>query len=156
MNPAKAKHQLLGVFAPELTDRLAAVLRELGSERAWVVHADDGLDELSTLGPTRVSELKDKHITTWKLDPKELGLPYARLSDLQVSNVDEAAEALRNVLTGQSGPMRDIALLNAAAGLLLAGRVEQLADGLKLAASAIDSGRAKQTLERLITISNES
>jgi anthranilate phosphoribosyltransferase len=156
MNPAKAKHQLLGVFAPELTDRLAAVLRELGSERAWVVHADDGLDELSTLGPTRVSELKDKHITTWKLDPKELGLPYARLSDLQVSNVDEAAEALRGVLTGKSGPMRDIALLNAAAGLLLAGRVEQLADGLKLAASAIDSGKAKQTLERLIAISNES
>src|SRR5947207_366295 len=78
-NPGRARHQLLGVFAPELTDRLAAVLRELGSERAWVVHADDGLDELSTLGPTRVSELNRGHIETWTLDPKTLGLPYGRL-----------------------------------------------------------------------------
>jgi anthranilate phosphoribosyltransferase len=156
MNPAKAKHQLLGVFAPELTDRFAAVLRELGSDRAWVVHADDGLDELSTLGPTRISELKDKHITTWHLDPKEIGLPYARLSDLQVSTVDEAANALRNVLHRQPGPMRDIALLNAAAGLVLAGRAATLPDGLKLAAAAIDSGQAKKTLERLIAVSNES
>ncbi len=155
MNPAKAKHQLLGVFAPELTDRFAAVLRELGSERAWIVHADDGLDELSTIGPTRISELKDKHITTWHLDPKDLGLPYARLSDLQVSNVDEAATALRNVLSGQPGPMRDIALLNAAAGLMLAGRAENLLDGLKLAATAIDSGQAKKTLDRLIAVPNE-
>ena len=156
MNPAKAKHQLIGVFAPELTDRLAAVLRELGSERAWVVHADDGLDELSTLGPTRVSELKDRHITTWKLDPRDLGLPYARLSDLQVNNVDEAAAALQNVLEGKKGPMRDIALLNAAAGLVLAGRAEKLPDALTIAASAIDSGRAKQTLEKLIAIAREN
>jgi anthranilate phosphoribosyltransferase len=156
MNPAKAKHQLLGVFAPELTDRLAAVLRELGSERAWVVHADDGLDELSTLGPTRVSELKDRHITTWKLDPKEFGLPYARLSDLQVNSVDEAADALRSVLSGKPSPMRDIAFLNAAAALLLAGRAENLPGGLKLAATAIDSGKAKQTLERLIALSHEA
>src|SRR5437016_14334707 len=92
INPAKARHQLLGVFAPELTDRLAAVLRELGSERAWVVHAEDGLDELSTLGPTRVSELRDRHLRTWTLDPRALGLPYARLSDLAVSSVDEAAD----------------------------------------------------------------
>jgi anthranilate phosphoribosyltransferase len=156
MNPAKAKHQLIGVFAPELTDRLAAVLRELGSERAWVVHADDGLDELSTLGPTRVSELKDRHITTWKLDPRDLGLPNARLSDLQVNNVTEAATALQNVLAGKKGPMRDIALLNAAAGLVLAGRAENLPDGLKLAATAIDSGQARKTLERLVAVSNES
>src|SRR3989440_5339763 len=74
-NPAKARHQLLGVFAPEPTDRLATVLRELGSERAWVVHADDGLDELSTIGPTRVSELKNGQLNTWHLDPKQLGLP---------------------------------------------------------------------------------
>src|SRR5207244_7708288 len=89
-NPAKARHQLLGVFAAELTDRLAAVLRELGSERAWVVHADDGLDELSNLGPTRISELKDGHLNTWKLDPRTLGIEYARLSDLAVSSVEEA------------------------------------------------------------------
>src|SRR5215207_10522537 len=76
-NPGGARHQLLGVFTPELTDRLATVLRELGSRRAWVVHADDGLDELSTLGPTRVSELRGGDVRTWSLDPAKLGLPYA-------------------------------------------------------------------------------
>src|SRR2546423_585707 len=94
-NPARARHQLLGVFALELTDRLAAVLRELGSERAWVVHAEDGLDELSTLGPTRISELKAGHVHTWRLDPADVGIPYARISDLRVENVDDAARALR-------------------------------------------------------------
>src|SRR5207248_3808960 len=98
-NPARARHQLLGVFAPELTDRLAAVLRELGSERAWVVHAEDGLDELSTLGPTRITELKDGHIRSWTVDPVELGLPYARLSDLQVDSVEDAATLLTAVLS---------------------------------------------------------
>src|SRR5687768_2631492 len=93
-NPARARHQLLGVFAPELTDRLATVLRELGSQRAWVVHADDGLDELSTLGPTRVSELKDGEVRTWSLDPKTIGLPYARLSDLQVEDVEASADMI--------------------------------------------------------------
>src|SRR3954468_5345743 len=87
-NPARARHQLLGVFSAELTDRLASVLRELGSERAWVVHAEDGLDEISTLGPTRISELQKGHVKTWMLDPKTLGLQYARLSDLQVDSVD--------------------------------------------------------------------
>src|ERR1039458_6652351 len=152
-NPARARHQLIGVFAPELTDRLAAVLRELGSERAWVVHADDGLDELSTLGPTRVSELRDGHITTWKLDPKELGLPYARLSDLVVSGVDQAVDVLRRLFDGEKGPARDIAMLNAAAALLVSGRVNSLAEGLRLAGEAVDSGSAKETLGKLVAIS---
>jgi anthranilate phosphoribosyltransferase len=155
-NPARARHQLLGVFAPELTDRLATVLKELGSERAWVVHADDGLDELSTLGPTRVSELRDGHVKTWRLDPRELGLPYARLSDLQVNGVDHAANCLRGVLAGEPGPMRDIALLNAAAALVVAGRAERLADAMPVVTTAVDSGRAKQTLDALIRLSNES
>src|SRR3954463_2496799 len=114
-NPARAKHQLLGVFSAELTDRLAAVLQHLGSERAWVVNAHDGLDELSTIGPTRVSELRDGRISTWTLDPAKLGLAYARLSDLQGSSVGEGADTLRTVMQGAAGPMRDIALLNAAA-----------------------------------------
>jgi anthranilate phosphoribosyltransferase len=149
-NPARAKHQLLGVFSAELTDRLAAVLQHLGSERAWVVHAVDGLDELSTIGPTRVSELRDGHIHTWTLDPAKLGLPYARLSDLQVSSVDEAADHLQRVMNGEGGPMRDIALLNAAAGLVIAGKCRDLKDGLVAAADAIDSGRARRVLEGLI------
>jgi anthranilate phosphoribosyltransferase len=153
-NPASAKHQLLGVFAPELTDRLAAALRELGSERAWVVHADDGLDELSTLGPTRISELRDGHVRTWQLDPRQLGLPYARLSDLQVGNVDQAAEALLQVFAGEKGPRRDIALLNAAAALVIAGAAADLPAGLARAAVAVDSGHAASTLEALRQCSN--
>lgn len=152
-NPARARHQLLGVFTAELTDRIAAVLRELGSQRAWVVHADDGLDELSTLGPTRISELKDGRIHTWKLEPRDLGLPYARLSDLQVNSVDEAAEAMRGLLAGKAGPMRDIAALNAAGALVIAEKAADLAAGLKLATEAIDTGRAAETLQKLVAAS---
>jgi anthranilate phosphoribosyltransferase len=155
-NPGGARHQLLGVFAPELTDRLAAVLRELGSQRAWVVHADDGLDEISTLGPTRVSELHNGHVTAWKIDPAPLGLPYARISDLQVIGVDEAAAVLRGVLQGQRGPRRDIALLNAAAALVVAGHSPDLKSGLVAAEQAIDSGAARTTLSTLVQVSQES
>jgi len=154
-NPARARHQLLGVFAPELTERFATVLRELGSERAWVVHAHDGLDELSTLGPTRVSELKDGQVHTWTLDPATLGLPYARLSDLQVHTVEEAADKLRAVLGGAAGATRDIALLNAAGALVVAGRSADLASGLALAAQAVDSGKARTTLDTLIAVSQK-
>ena len=152
-NPARAKHQLLGVFTAELTDRLATVLRELGSQRAWVVHADDGLDELSTLGPTRISELVDGQVKTWRFDPKSVGLPYARLSDLQVDSVEQAAEALQNVLTGQKGPLRDIAMLNAAAALVVAEKAGTLEAALHVAARALDSGKAAQTLEALVRAS---
>lgn len=152
-NPGRARHQLLGVFAPELTDRLATVLRELGSERAWVVHADDGLDELSTLGPTRVSELNDGEVRTWHLDPRELGLNYARLSDLQASGVDESADILSRILIGELGAPRDVAALNAAAALVVAGRVPDLREGLVRAEEAIDSGAARLTLETLVRCS---
>lgn len=152
-NPARARHQLLGVFRPELTDRLATVLRELGSQRAWVVHAEDGLDELSTIGRTRISELKDGDVHTWTLDPTDLDLPYARLSDLRIDNVDQAADALRRVLAGEKGPRRDIAVLNAAAGLVVAEQQEDLRSALRVAGDAIDSGRALQTLEALIKTS---
>lgn len=154
-NPAGAKHQLLGVFSPELTDRLATVLRELGSQRAWVVHADDGLDEISTLGPTRVSELNNGDVRTWTLDPKSLGIPYARLSDLQVDSVDQAAEAIQRILKGELNAMREIALLNAAAALVVAGKSPDLKQALTLAADAVDSGKAMMALESLIRHSQE-
>jgi anthranilate phosphoribosyltransferase len=149
-NPGRARHQLLGVFAPELTDRLASVLREMGSERAWVVHADDGLDELSTLGPTRVSELKSGDVHTWRLDPRELGLPYARLSDLQVGGADESAQMIRRVLAGEKGPARDIALLNAAGAMVVSGHRETMQAALTLAVDALDSGAARKSLETLV------
>jgi anthranilate phosphoribosyltransferase len=155
-NPGRAKHQLLGVFAAELTDRLAEVLRKLGSERAWVVHADDGLDELSTLGPTRVSELKESEVHTWRLEPRELGFEYARLSDLQVNNAQESAIVIRGILDGEKGPPRDIVMLNVGAALVIAGRSAELGAAVRLAADAIDSGTARATLLALVRCSNET
>ena len=144
------------MFAPELTDRLATVLRELGSERAWVVHANDGLDEISTLGPTRISELRDGHVKTWVLDPRSLGMEYARLSDLQITTVDHAADALMRVLRGEAGPLRDISVLNAAAALVVAEAAGDLEEGLRLASTAIDNAAAMNALQKLIRCSQQS
>jgi anthranilate phosphoribosyltransferase len=155
-NPAKARHQLLGVFAPELTDRLAAVLRELGSIRAWVVHANDGLDEISTLGPTRISELKNGKIETWTLDPVDLGIPYSKLSDLQVNTVAEAAQILVGVLQGAQGPARDIALINAAAAMVVAEAAPTLPAGLGMARASLDGGKADLALKMLIESSQRA
>ena len=152
-NPGGATHQLIGVFEPELTEKMAAVLRELGSERAWVVHADDGLDEISTMGPTRVTELRGGHVHTWRLDPADLGLEYASLSDLQVDSVADAADAVRHVLAGEPGPRRDVAVLNAAAALVVADRAGSLVDAVPMAAEAVDSGRARGVLDRLAAAS---
>lgn len=152
-NPGRARHQLLGVFAPELTDKLAAVLRGLGSERAWVVNAQDGLDELSTLGPTRVSELRNREIHTFTFDPKDVDIPYARLSDLQVDSVEESASAMRKLLNGEKGPHADIAVLNAAAALVVAEVANDIGAGLKMAREALESGRARTTLESLARLS---
>jgi anthranilate phosphoribosyltransferase len=152
-NPGRARHQLLGVFAPELTDRLATVLRALGSQRAWVVNAQDGLDELSTLGPTRVSELRDGEIRTFAFDPASVGVPYARLSDLVVDSVAAAADALLRVIAGEPGPKRDIAAVNAAAALVVAERAKDLAEGYLLATEALETGRAQLTLDLLVKCS---
>jgi anthranilate phosphoribosyltransferase len=155
-NPGRSRHQLLGVFSPELTERLASVLRDLGSRRAWVVHAEDGLDEISTLGPTRVSELKENQIHTWTLDPASLGLPIAKLEDLQIQTLEEAAGAIQDVLAGRPGPKRDISLLNAAAALVVAQAADNLPQGLEMAEESVDSGNAKQSLELLVQTSNEA
>ena len=113
--------------------------------RAWVVNAIDGLDEISTLGPTRISELRDGHVHSRTFDPTEVGIQYARLSDLQVHSADEAADALRRVLGGEKGPRCDIAALNGAAALVVAGRAADLPAGLKLAREALDDGRARRS-----------
>jgi anthranilate phosphoribosyltransferase len=148
-NPAGARHQLIGVFAAELTDRLARVLQRLGSTRAWVVHAEDGLDEISTTGPTHISELRDGTVSSRVIDAADLGLPRASIDDLKVDGVREAAAAIRGIVDGKPGPMRDIALLNAAAAIVIAGGAGDLPDGLKHAAAAVDSGKAKMVLQQL-------
>jgi anthranilate phosphoribosyltransferase len=152
-NPGRARLHLLGVFAPELTELLAGVLREMGSRRAWVVHAEDGLDEISTLGPTRVSELRDGDVKTWTLDPTAWGFAKPGLADLQVADVEEAAAALLGVLEGKKGPKRDIAVLNAAAALVIAGRAVELPVALSIAHEAVESGAARGILEELIRLS---
>ncbi|MDB5326874.1 MAG: anthranilate phosphoribosyltransferase [Phycisphaerales bacterium] len=148
-NPARACHQLLGVYERPLARLIAGVLADTGSHRAWVVHADDGLDELSTIGPTRVCEVKSGHITEWTLDPATLGLKKASLGDLRVSSPTESAAIIRGIMTGQKGPAYDIAALNAAAGLVITGAASDLSEGLRQVARSVENGNAERTLATL-------
>jgi len=151
-NPAGAQRQLLGVYHPKWVEPLARVLGALGAERAWVVHGQ-GLDEMTTAGVTDIAEWRDGQIRLFSVKPEDVGLPRAALGDLAGGDPEENAAALRRLLDGAAGPYRDIVLLNAAAALLVAGRVETLQDGVALAAAAIDGGRARVALERLIEAS---
>lgn len=155
-NPANVKRHVLGVFAPEWVVPIAEVLRALGSERAWVVHGHDGLDELSTTGPTTVAELLNGNITTFDITPEDAGLGRVTLQDLKGGDGAYNAEALKALLDNTPGPYRDIVLLNTAAALIVAGRVPSIREGVGLAANAIQSGRAKAALEKLVTISQGS
>ena len=154
-NPAGVKRQLIGVFAKEWVEPLAQVLKSLGHERAWVVHGADGLDELSTTGPSTVAELKDGEIRVFEVAPQDAGLPEARLQDLMGGDQETNAAALRALLGGESGPYRDIVLFTAAAALLVADKVPDLEQGVEMGAEAIASGKAKAVLDRLVAITNE-
>ncbi|MFQ5626705.1 MAG: anthranilate phosphoribosyltransferase [Methyloligellaceae bacterium] len=154
-NPAGAKHQLIGVFSRDWIVPLAEVLLNLGSKRVWVVHGGDGLDELTTTGPTFVAELKDSSVTTFEVTPEDAGLPQAAPEDLAGGDAQDNANAIKNVLSGKPSAFRDIVVLNAAAALVVAGKTQGLATGAKLAAEAIDSGAARKSLDQLIAISNE-
>ena len=154
-NPAGVKRQLIGVFAKEWVEPLAQVLKSLGHERAWVVHGADGLDELSTTGPSTVAELKDGEIRVFEVAPQDAGLPEARLQDLTGGDQETNAAALRALLGGESGPYRDIVLFTAAAALLIADKVPDLEQGVEMGAEAIASGKAKAVLDRLVAITNE-
>ncbi len=154
-NPAGAPYQLLGVFASEWTEPLAHVLNNLGSTAAWVVHGSDGLDELTTTGPSHVSQLKDGKVTNFTITPEDAGLPLAQTSDLVGGDPAHNAAALTKLLDGEKNAYRDIVLLNAAAGLIVAGKASDLKDGAAKAAAAIDNGSAKARLAALVTLSNE-
>ncbi len=155
-NPAGARRQLMGVFAGEWVEPIAHVLAQLGTERAWVVHGADGLDELSTTGPSQVAELCDGTVRTFEVTPEDGGLPRARVGDLKGGDATTNADALRALLDGLRGPYRDIVLLNGAAALIVAGRADDLAAGVARAAEAIDSGAAKAVLGALVAITNEA
>jgi len=148
-NPAGARAQVLGVFAPEWTEPLAHVLCNLGAARAFVVHGMDGLDEISTLGETRVAEVKDGRVTSFSLRPEQVGLEPATADDLAGADAEASAQIALAVLKGEQGPRRDIVVLNAAAAIVAGGRAETLEEGVAAAARSIDSGAAADTLERL-------
>jgi len=149
-NPAGAARQLVGVPRPELTELVARSLALLGSERAWVVHGADGLDEISTGGYTKVSECRDGAVHTFYIHPSDFGVPKASPADLQGGDAARNAEIVGEVLAGTPGAARDVVLLNAGAALFVAGAAASVRDGIGRAANAIDQGAARATLDRMV------
>jgi len=148
-NPANANCQLLGVFDPELTEVMANVLGNLGVKRALVVHGEGGLDEISSLGKTKVSELKNGDVSTYFIDPSELGIQSVKLKAIQGGDVDENAQIALDIFSGKIGPKRDIVVLNAAYSLFICGKVDSPKTGIKKAEEILDSGLALQKLKEL-------
>ena len=153
-NPARASRQLVGVPRPELTELVARALGMLGSERAWVVHGADGLDESSTTGYTKVSEARDGAVRTFYLHPSDVAIPKATTAALKGGEPAVNAAIARRVLGGERGAPRDIVMFNAAAVLLVAERARTLAEGMAMAAAALDSGAAAAVLDRLVAESH--
>jgi anthranilate phosphoribosyltransferase len=153
-NPASARRYMLGVYAKNWVEPVAAALLSNRAVSAWVVHGDGGLDELSTTGPSFVASIKGGNLTSFEITPEDAGLPRADIKDLKGADPAYNAGRLRTMLEGARDPYRDIVLLNAAAALIVAGRADTLKLGVDLAAREIDSGRAKATLEKLISVTN--
>jgi anthranilate phosphoribosyltransferase len=153
-NPAGVKRQMVGVFAPEWVEPLAETLRNLGAEHVWVVHGD-GFDEITTTGETYVAELCDGNVRSFSINPESVGLKRHAREELRGGDAAFNAAALRAVLGGKPGAYRDTVLMNAGAGLVVAGRAPTLADGVAMAARSIDDGSALRVLDKLVLISNE-
>lgn len=153
-NPASVKHYMLGVFARDWVEPLARVLGNLGAEAAWVVHGSDGLDEITTTGPTHVAELRQGKVRTFDVSPSDFGLTAASPALLKGGSGEENAESLKQVLAGNAGAYRDIVLANSAAALIVAGKAENLVDAVGLAVESIDGGKARAALDRLVSVSN--
>lgn len=155
-NPAGANCQLLGVFSPELTEMFAQALRLLGARRAFVVHGQDGLDEITLCAPTRVSELKDGLIRTYDITPEQILGRGADPHDLEGGPPDVNAGITRDILNGIQGPKRDIVVVNAAAALIVAGVASDFTDGIRRAEASIDQGAAAAKLNALVRFTNEN
>lgn len=154
-NPAGAKRQVLGVFGPEWLVPVAQTLQTLGGEKAWVVHGSDGMDEITTTGPTKVAAFTaGGAVTEFDVTPEEVGLPRAKLEDLMGGDAAYNARALTDMLEGKKSPYRDVVLMNAGAAIFVADKAASFADGVKMAASAIDCGAAMKVLLQLIEVSN--
>ena len=155
-NPAGVKRQLVGVFARKWVVPLAETLGRLGSQRAWVVHGSDGLDEITTTGPTYVAEIDGGKLREFEITPEEAGLKRATPADLKGGSPADNAATLHSLLDGTKGPLRDVVSMNAAALLVVAGAAPDLKAGVAKAAQSIDSGAAKAALAALVEISNRS
>jgi anthranilate phosphoribosyltransferase len=153
-NPAGAARQLIGVYHRQWVRPVAEVLAQLGSERAWVVHGSDGLDEITTTGATYVAELKGGRVTTFDILPEDVGLERASPADLKGGDPETNARAIRELLDGKPGAYRDIVALNAGAALLVAGKAADLKAAIAIASATIDQGKAKAALEGLVATSN--
>ncbi|CAM5765750.1 anthranilate phosphoribosyltransferase [Labrys miyagiensis] len=153
-NPAGVKRQLLGVYARNWLQPMVEVLKTLGSTRIIAVHGSDGLDEITTTGPTEIVSLENGEISHGVITPEEIGLKVARPEDLKGGDAAHNALALRAVLEGEKTPYRDIAVLNAAAALLVSGKVKSLSEGAALALESVDKGKALETLNRLVEVSH--
>ena len=153
-NPAGARRYMLGVYDKKWVEPVAAALLANRAISAWVVHGADGIDELSTTGPSFVASIKGGDLRSFEITPEDAGLPRATMADLKGADPAYNASRLRGLLDGVKDPYRDIVLLNAAAAFIVAGRADTLKLGADLAAREIDSGRAKATLDKLISVSN--
>ena len=153
-NPANAQAQVLGVFAVKWVQPLATVLRDLGCSRALVVHGSDGLDEITLTGVSQIAELKNGEVTSYSLDPGELGFEYCGSDDLKGGSPEENAAIIQEILNGEKGPRRDIVVLNSAAAIYVAGKAESLDLAVQLAVNSIKSGKARDKLEDLCRITN--
>jgi anthranilate phosphoribosyltransferase len=143
---------MIGVFSRQWIEPMAQVLKNLGSECVWVAHGSDGLDEITTSGPTYVAALEDGKVRTFEINPEDVGLARAKPEALRGGDADANAKALMGVLKGDKGPYRDIAMLNAAAALVVSGRAKDLKDGVAMAARSIETGEAEGRLDRLIAV----
>jgi anthranilate phosphoribosyltransferase len=153
-NPASVKRQMVGTFSKHWVEPMAQVLKNLGSDCVWVVHGSDGLDEITTAGPTSVAALEKGAIRTFELKPEDIGLARAKPEALRGGDAEHNARALLDVLKGKASAFRDVALFNAAAALVVAGKAKELKDAAGLARKSIDSGEAEGKLDRLIAVSN--
>lgn len=153
-NPASVKRQLVGVFSRQWIEPLAQVLKNLGSEAAWVVHGSDGLDEITTSGTTAVAALENGTIRTFEISPADIGVAPVKAEALRGADADHNAAALKDVLADKPGAYRDVAIMNAAAALVVAGVAKDMKDGAEKARKALSTGAARARLERLIAVSN--
>lgn len=154
-NPAGASAQVIGIYSKELTEKLAAVLGNLGSQHAFVVHGEDGLDEISLTSKTKISELKNGKVDTYWVKPEDFNIERCRAEDLLGGTPEENASITLGVLKGEKGPKRDIVLLNAAAAIVAGGKAKTFAEGIRVAEDSIDSGAAMKKLEGLVEMSNK-